>query len=194
VDVAKMAVTGERRFAWPVNCTATALDGSMQCVAGDSTDALLVDPRQPSRVSARLTGHLDYVFACAISHDGLRVATGSQDTTVRLYDARWPTQAVGAAAGLLGAMRVVKFSACGRYLMATEPADYVHVYDARTMATAQDIEVMGEIAGAAFAPDAQSLFFAIADPMHSSGLVEFTGMHPSGSECLGGIVSPSLLL
>ncbi|KAI8323828.1 WD40 repeat-like protein, partial [Martensiomyces pterosporus] len=175
-DLERLAVTAETPFEWAVNCSAMAPDGSLECVVGDSTEGLLVDARASGsgRRAARLTGHKDYSFACSFSPDGRLVATGNQDTTVRVYDVRWPQQSLAVLGGYLGAMRVVRFSDCGRHLLAAEPADYVHVYDAVTLQRAQDIEVMGEISGATFSPDSNCLFMGVSDAIHGNALAEFT--------------------
>ncbi|KAJ1966031.1 hypothetical protein GGI12_000349 [Dipsacomyces acuminosporus] len=184
LDLARLAVTSEMPFEWAVNCTAVAPGGSIECVVGDCTDALLVDPRAgfgKSKHIASLSGHKDYSFACSFSPDGRLVATGNQDTTARVYDVRWPQQTLATLGGYLGAMRVVKFSSCGRFLLAAEPADYVHIYDTLTLGRAQDIEFMGEVSGAAFSPDSNCLFMGISDTIHGNALAEFCSTSSSSS-------------
>ncbi|KAJ2887367.1 hypothetical protein IWW38_005155, partial [Coemansia aciculifera] len=114
LDVERLEVVDSMAFEWAVNCSATTWDGSLDCVAGDSIDSLLVDQRLASSggaVVARLTGHRDFSFACAFSPDARLVATGSQDSTARVYDVRWPQMPLATLCGYMGAMRVVKFSA-----------------------------------------------------------------------------------
>lgn len=176
MDVASQQETGASKFDWAINCSAVTIDGSLHCVVGDTTEGCLLDPRQPDRTVAQLPGHSDYSFACSFSPDGRFVATGSQDTSVRIYDVRRPQQALATLCGYIGAMRVVRFSGCGRYLLAAEPADYVHVYDTQTWTKSQDIEFMGEMAGAAFSPDSNCLFVGISDTLHGSGLAEFASI------------------
>ncbi|KAJ2664300.1 hypothetical protein IW148_002124 [Coemansia sp. RSA 1199] len=173
-DVHRATVIERSPFAWAVNCTAEGADGALACVVGDSTQGLLVDPRQGYRKVAQLQGHSDYAFACAISPDGRLVATGSQDTSVRVYDVRWPREAAAVVCGNIGAMRVVRFSTCGRFLLAAEAADYVHVYETPTFECAQQVEFMGEVAGATFSPDANCMFVGISDAVHADTLAEFT--------------------
>ncbi|KAJ2162454.1 hypothetical protein GGF46_000695 [Coemansia sp. RSA 552] len=178
LDVGQLKVTDDAKFDWAVNCTAISESGALGCVVGDCIDGVLTDPRQAHRPVARLPGHYDFSFTCAISPDERLVATGNQDTSVRVYDVRWPQQAVATLGGYMGAMRMVKFSPCGQYLMAAEPADYVHVYAARDWEVAQDIEFLGEAAGAAFSPDGNCLFIGISDTMHEAGLAEFVRSDP----------------
>ncbi|KAJ2785987.1 hypothetical protein H4R18_000202 [Coemansia javaensis] len=176
LDVGRLQVSSTAQFDWAVNCTAQTAGWGLACIAGDSTECLLTDPRQQQqqhRTVARLRGHRDHVFACAFSPDDRLVATGSQDTSVRVYDVRRPLEPLAAVCGHMGAMRIVRFSPCGRFLLAAEPADNVHIYDAATFDRAQDIEFMGEVAGAAFSPDAACVFVSIADAMHRDALVEF---------------------
>ncbi|KAJ2765692.1 hypothetical protein IWQ56_003997, partial [Coemansia nantahalensis] len=163
LDVQQLRVTDDAQFDWAVNCTALTQSASLGCVVGDSTEGLLTDPRQQHRVVARLHGHRDYSFTCAFSPDERLVATGNQDTSVRVYDVRWPQTSLATLCGYIGAMRIVKFSPCGRYLLAAEPADNVHIYDTATFGTAQDIEFLGEVAGATFSPDANCVFIGISD-------------------------------
>ncbi|KAJ2825205.1 hypothetical protein GGI24_003224, partial [Coemansia furcata] len=170
LDVQRLEVVGTVPFAWAVNCSATTRDATLDCVVGDSVDTVLLDRRRQRPEVARLSGHRDFSFACAFSPDGRLVATGSQDSSARVYDVRWPQQPLAALCGYMGAMRIVAFSGDGRFLMAAEPADYVHIYDVATLALAQDIEFMGETSGAAFSPDANCLFVGISDALHGSGL------------------------
>ncbi|KAJ2713433.1 hypothetical protein H4R19_002255 [Coemansia spiralis] len=176
LDVQQQRVTDNVQFDWAVNCTALTESASLGCVVGDSTEGLLTDPRQQHRVVARLHGHSDYSFTCAFSPDERLVATGNQDTSARVYDVRWPRTTLATLCGYIGAMRIVKFSPCGRYLLASEPADCVHIYDVATFDRAQDIEFLGEVAGATFSPDANCMFLAISDAVHADGLVEYTSL------------------
>ncbi|KAJ2262821.1 hypothetical protein GGI01_001246 [Coemansia sp. RSA 376] len=180
LDVQRLEVVGAVPFEWAVNCSATMPDGgALDCVVGDCVDGVLLDRRQKS-VVARLSGHRDFSFACSFSPDGRLVATGSQDSSARVYDVRWPQQTLATLCGYMGAMRVVKFSGDGRFLLAAEPADYVHIYDTQTFGLAQDIEFMGETSGAAFSPDSNCLFVGISDALHGSGLAEFTSIDAPG--------------
>jgi WD40 repeat protein len=103
------------------------------------------------------------------------VATGNQDRTCRLWDVRNPSEALAVLEGRIGAVRGLKFSPDGRFLAASEPADFVHVYDvAAGYARAQEIDLFGEIAGVSFSPDdgAEALFVGVADRTYGS-VVEF---------------------
>ncbi|KAJ1799367.1 hypothetical protein LPJ59_001880 [Coemansia sp. RSA 2399] len=173
LDVSSLSVAKTSVFDWPVHCSSLVQDGTLQCVVGDSTDALLIDPRCDSGDHvAQLVGHQDYSFSCAFSPNGRLVATGSQDTSIRVYDVRRPQQTLATLCGYIGAMRVVRFSGCGRFLLGMESADYVHVYDAQSFARAQVVSFMGETAGATFSPDSNCLFLAVSDSIHGSSLAE----------------------
>ncbi|PIA17058.1 WD40 repeat-like protein [Coemansia reversa NRRL 1564] len=184
-NVERLKVVSDIEFKWAVNSTAVTASGSLACVVGDSCEGLLTDPRQNYRTIAQLCGHMDYSFTCAFSPDERLVATGNQDTSTRVYDIRWPQQALATLCGYIGAVRSVKFSPCGRYLLTAEPADYLHVYETSTFGNAQDIEFMGEVAGAVFSPDANCLFVGISDSIHECGLVEFTSSTTAGADTIG---------
>jgi WD40 repeat protein len=123
---------------------------------------------------ATLQGHLDYSFSSAWHPDGHVLATGNQDTTCRLWDVRNPSRSFAALKGRIGAIRGLKFSSDGRFLAASEAADFVHVYDAGSgYAAAQEIDIFGEVAGVSFSPDdAEALFVSVADRTYGS-LLEF---------------------
>lgn len=123
---------------------------------------------------ASLEGHLDYSFSSAWHPDGRVLATGNQDTTCRLWDVRNLSQSFAVLKGRIGAVRGLKYSPDGRFLAVSEPADFVHVYDASAgYCAAQEIDLFGEIAGVAFSPDdAEALFVGIADRTYGS-LLEF---------------------
>ncbi|KAJ2723060.1 hypothetical protein GGI07_002887 [Coemansia sp. Benny D115] len=182
VDAHTMLPSVLRRLEWAVNSCAQAPNGSsLQCVVGDSTSGLLLDSRAPASAAPAgvLEGHYDYSFSCAFSPDGRFVATGCQDMAARVYDVRYARGPLVALCGNLGAMRSVRFSPCGRFLMGAEPADYVHLWDTQGFEHAQEIALMGEISGAAFSPDSGCLFVGVSDALHSSGLIEFNAKRPA---------------
>ncbi|KAK3127754.1 hypothetical protein QOZ80_7AG0577990 [Eleusine coracana subsp. coracana] len=158
---------------WPVNNTSVSPDGKLLAVLGDSSDCLIADPQSGKEI-ATLKGHLDYSFSSAWHPDGHVLATGNQDTTCRLWDVRNLSASFAALKGRIGAIRGLKFSPDGRFLAASEAADFVHVYDAVAgYAAAQEIDIFGEIAGVSFSPDEEAaLFVGVADRTYGS-LLEF---------------------
>lgn len=54
-----------------------------------------------------------------------------------------------------------------------EPADFIHIFYTQSgYATAQEIDLFGEIAGISFSPDTDALFVSVSDRTYGS-LLEF---------------------
>ncbi|KAK9904808.1 hypothetical protein WJX75_002913 [Coccomyxa subellipsoidea] len=166
----------EHKFEWPVNLAiANPSEGSsLAIVVGDDPDAILLDLRTQSPVM-HLKGHLDYSFAASWHpNDAHIVATGNQDTSTRIWDLRQPSVSKAIMCGNMGAVRSLRYSADGKFLAASEPADFVRLYDVDLNYTrCQEIDLFGEIGGCSFTPDSSSFFLCVADVVYSS-LMEFT--------------------
>ncbi|XWS22276.1 hypothetical protein CRYUN_Cryun29cG0020500 [Craigia yunnanensis] len=80
---------------------------------------------------ATVVGHLDYSFASAWHPDGRIFAPGNQDKTCRVWDIRNLSKPVATLKGNLGAVRSIRFSSDGQFMVVAEPADFVHVYSTR---------------------------------------------------------------
>ncbi|CAK0787530.1 hypothetical protein CVIRNUC_010750 [Coccomyxa viridis] len=161
-------------FDWPVNlAVASPSEGSapaaLVAVVGDDPEAFVVDLRTRGHVH-RLKGHLDYSFAAAWHpSDSHAMATGNQDTSTRVWDLRAPSESVATLCGRMGAVRSLRYSPDGRLLAASEPADFVQLYDVTAGYTrCQEIDLFGEIGGITFSPDGSSFFVSIADVVYSS--------------------------
>ncbi|XP_072973855.1 uncharacterized WD repeat-containing protein C2A9.03-like isoform X2 [Typha angustifolia] len=175
-DTGEFVLLNQFSFLWSVNNTSVSPDGKLVAVLGDSTECLIADP-QSGKAIGSLKGHIDYSFASAWHPDGQILATGNQDTTCRLWDVRNLSESLAVLKGRMGAIRGLKFSSDGRFMAMAEPADFVHVYDARAdYCSAQEIDLFGEIAGVSFSPDSEALFVGIADRTYGS-LLEFRRRH-----------------
>ncbi|CAM6129249.1 unnamed protein product [Calypogeia fissa] len=175
-DCEMFSVLSKFEYKWPVNHTSVSPDGRLVIVVGDNTDGLLADT-QSGKAIANLTGHLDYSFASAWHPDGYVFATGNQDTTCRLWDARNLSESLAVLKGRIGAIRSIRFSSDGRFMAMAEPADFVHIFDTKQdYNLSQEIDIFGEVAGISFSPDTEALFVGVADRTYGS-LLEFNRSH-----------------
>ncbi|TXG69805.1 hypothetical protein EZV62_004740 [Acer yangbiense] len=143
-------------------------DGKLLVIVGDNPDGILVDS-QTGKTIMPLCGHLDYSFASAWHPDGRIFATGNQDKTCRLWDVRNLSKSVDVLKGNLGAIRSIRFTSDGQFMATAEPADFVHVYDAKNgFEKEQEIDFFGEISGVSFSPDTESLFIGVWDRTYGS--------------------------
>lgn len=160
-------------FGKPVNHATRQPGGKMVAVAGDDHPILVIDGDSGERIS-QLRGHGHYSFATAWHPNGRMFATGSQDHTCRVWDVRNMSQSLTVLGAHMGAVRSLRFSSCGRFMVMAEPRDYVHIFDINggEFDTCQEIDLFGEIAGIALTPNAEGLYVAVSDRMYSS-LIEY---------------------
>jgi len=179
-DVETMRCLAKHKYPWAVNYATASHCGRHMVVVGDSKEAWLVDSGTGRRM-ATMEGHLDFSFAAAWHPNGCVFATGNQDTTTRLWDARYLGQSLAVLRGNMGAIRSLRFSDDGRFLAAAEPADFVHVYDAANgFNSVQTLDHFGETAGISFSPDCETLFVGVADLTYGS-VLEYTRAGTGGA-------------
>ncbi|XP_078433930.1 putative WD repeat-containing protein C2A9.03 [Wolffia australiana] len=175
-DAEKYQLLNHFRFPWPVNHTSISPDGRLVTVVGDHCEGLLVDSRD-GKVVSRLVGHRDFSFSSAWHPGGVTFATGNQDKTCRVWDTRNLSSAVSALKGNLGAIRSIRYSSDGQFLMMAEPADFVHIYSTKqNYERRQEIDFFGEISGFALSPDDESLFVGVWDRIYAS-LIHYNRRH-----------------
>ncbi|XP_041010095.1 uncharacterized WD repeat-containing protein C2A9.03-like [Juglans microcarpa x Juglans regia] len=178
-DMEKFQLLNHFRFPWPVNHTSMNPDRRLITVVGDHRDGLLVDS-QSGKTVATVVGHLDYSFASAWHPDGRTFATGNQDKTCRVWDIRKLSSPVAILKGNLGAVRSIRFSSDGQFMVVAEPADFVHVYSTKSdYKKRQEIDFFGEISGVSLSPDDESLYIGIWDRTYAS-LLQYNRRHTYG--------------
>ncbi|CAN1837788.1 Uncharacterized WD repeat-containing protein C2A9.03 [Linum perenne] len=149
-DMEKFQLLNHFRFPWPVNTV------------------------------SKMAGHLDYSFASAWHPNGLVFATGNQDKTCRVWDMRNLSSPTATLKGNLGAVRSIRFSSDGEYMVVAEPADFVHVYSTKlNYQRRQEVDFFGEISGVALSPDDESLYIGIWDRTYAS-LLQYNRRHSYG--------------
>ncbi|EOY05019.1 Transducin/WD40 repeat-like superfamily protein isoform 2 [Theobroma cacao] len=178
-DTERYQLLNHFRFPWPVNHTSVSPDRRLITVVGDHLDGLLVDSQNGKTVAA-VVGHLDYSFASAWHPDGRLFATGNQDKTCRVWDIRNLSLPVVTLKGNLGAVRSIRFSSDGQFMVVAEPADFVHVYSTGAdYQKRQEIDFFGEISGVSLSPDDESLYIGIWDRTYAS-LLQYNKRHTYG--------------
>ncbi|CAN4095036.1 unnamed protein product [Withania somnifera] len=177
-DMEKFQLMNQFRFPWPVNHTSMSPDSKILTVVGDDLTGLLVDSCNGKTVGS-IVGHLDYSFASAWHPDGRTFATGNQDKTCRIWDLRNLSSPIAVLKGNMGAVRSIRYSSDGRFLVVAEPADFVHIYNAEgEYNKRQEIDMFGEISGVSLSPDDESLYIGIWDRTYAS-LLQYNRMHSS---------------
>jgi hypothetical protein len=174
MDVATQRFTLCRRYAVPMNCSAMSPDQRLRVMVGDQKEAIIVDA-ESGAILQSLAGHHDYGFSCDWSQDGHSVATGFQDKTVKIWDARrWGTPVETLRSEMAG-VRALRFSPLGsgaRVLAAAEEADFVNVIEARMFQSKQTFDLFGEIGGLAFSNEGNDLSVLLCDRLRG-GVVRF---------------------
>ncbi|KAL1930311.1 hypothetical protein VTP01DRAFT_10473 [Rhizomucor pusillus] len=175
INMERMTIEKTMSFPFAVNCSALSPQKELLCVVGDSTTTLVVDAITGKTVMD-WDEHHDFSFACCWSPDGKMLATGNQDKTTRIYDIRFPSEALYVLGGKVGAIRSLQYSRDGKFLIAAEPIDFVHIYDTTDYKSSQVIDMFGDIAGVNITPDDQALFIANTDH-RQGGIFEFQRIH-----------------
>lgn len=175
-DMERFQLVNHFHFLWPVNHTSISPDRKLVTVMGDDLDGLLVDA-QNGKTVASIVGHRDYSFASAWHPDGRTFATGNQDKTCRVWDVRNLSEAVAVLKGNIGAVRSLRFSSNGEFLVVAEPADFVHIYSTEAnFKKRQEIDIFGEIPGVSLSPDDESLYIGVWDRTYAS-LLQYNRRH-----------------
>ncbi len=102
-----------------------------------------------------LTGHTAQVNSVAFSADGKRLASGSQDQTVKVWDATTGRQTLTFKAVTLGGIKGVAFSPDGTRLAVAGQENVVKIWDATS--GQEQLSLKGGGLCVAFSPDGQRL-------------------------------------
>lgn len=170
----------ELKYNFHVNCSAISPDRRLRVLVGDAKEVAITNA-ETGHLEVELEGHRDYGFACAWADDGWTVATGFQDRSIKIWDARKWKNSAGHAKPVksiwcdMAGARSLRFSPVGSgppVLVAAEEADYVNIIDAKTFKRKQTLNFFGEIAGISFADEGQQLNVLVSDA-HRGGLMQF---------------------
>ncbi|KAI0898253.1 YVTN repeat-like/Quino protein amine dehydrogenase [Annulohypoxylon nitens] len=171
VDLSTNKITSEIMYDFAMNCSALSPDMRLRVIVGDHENVIITDA-ESGEVLQDLEGHKDFGFACDWAPDGWTVATGNQDKTIRIWDARKWKNSKGEAESIavvrseMAGARCLRFSPLGsgkRILVAAEEADFVNLIDAQTFRTRQTMDIFGELGGVDFANGGHDLIALSCD-------------------------------
>ncbi|KAI0515251.1 WD40-repeat-containing domain protein [Xylaria bambusicola] len=172
VDLARNEIVLDKMYDHALNCTALSPDKRLRVMVGDLREVLITDA-ETGEVLQGLNGHRDFGFACDWAPDGWTIATGNQDKTIRIWDARMWKNSVAVLRSEMAGVRSLRFSPLGsgkRLLLAAEEADVINLIDAQTFESKQTIDIFGELAGVSFANAGQEIMALSSDPVRGGVL------------------------
>jgi WD40 repeat protein len=121
------------------------------------------EARATDKQVAALLGHGAGVRSAAFSPDGLRIVTGSNDTTARIWDSRTGLSLV-ALSGHGGAVTAAAFSPDGRRVVTASDDKTARIWDAETGQLLLTLSGHGDFVGSAdFSPDGRRVVTASRD-------------------------------
>lgn len=156
-DLATLKINSVIEFPWAINSVSVdPQNHSLKLIVGDNINSFILDDRvHPSKPVNMLSGHKDFSFACDWSHNGMSIATGNQDSTMRLYDVRNLNENMCCVNGEIeSSIRNVKFNYNDTVLAFSESIDYVNILDLNSLdectGSKQVISLFGKIIGLDF--------------------------------------------
>ncbi|MEI6286469.1 MAG: tetratricopeptide repeat protein [Bacillota bacterium] len=140
-----------QKSAYDIRAKANARLGNAALVAQDkkSSDAL-------SNI-ATLTGHSSWIYAVAFSPDGQNVASGSADTTVKLWNVA-KRKCVATLSGHGAAVNSVTFDPSGKYLASSADDSMIKLWDVASLQCVATLAGHGaHVLAVTFSPDGKYL-------------------------------------
>ncbi|KAK6398021.1 hypothetical protein LTR65_003101 [Meristemomyces frigidus] len=147
MDTSRLCFTDTFAYDHAVNCAATSPEGRLRVLVGDSHEAQITDAERGNTL-VTLRGHADHGFSCAWAPNGIHVATGAQDGTTLVWDARNWHQPVRSLPSVMSSPRSLHFTD-NDTLVVAEDDDVVSIYQPGSFDKSQDIRFFGSIAGVA---------------------------------------------
>jgi sterol desaturase/sphingolipid hydroxylase (fatty acid hydroxylase superfamily) len=130
--------------------------------SGEEEQATAPPPAEPGR-PAQLSGHTAAVLAVAVSADGRRIVSGSEDGTVKVWDAVTAREQLNLK-GHARAVRGVAITADGQTIVTGSRDRTVKVWDAQTGREKHTLEGhTGEVLGVAVSADGRTVVSAGVD-------------------------------
>ena len=181
LDCSINKIVGQHKMPWAPNATAMSPNLRMRLVVGDDPGPLVLDA-DTGRVITALPPHTQLGLSCAWAPDGIHLATGSQDKSVQIFDARrWekPLLVLGTERSGASGLHFNPEGTGRTVLLAVEGFDLAHMvgvggpHEGRM----QTFPFFGHVSGSGFVETGMGEFVLAISDWKFGGLMEFERVH-----------------